>query len=163
MTETDEQTGNDERTKENQPEDMRATGPGSGPALPVWAAGLAAGGAAFASNLLIAAIARTALNAPRTFAPLTVLPLVTGSIGGVVGATSVYALLCRLFRRPMTPIFAVTGVVLLASVSLPMRLFRSRSPRFAGMTPALGVTLVSLHTVVALCSLYAVRCWREKT
>lgn len=66
MTETDGRTRNDERTKENQPEDMWATGPGSGPALTVWATDLAAGGAALASNLLIAAIARTALNAPRT-------------------------------------------------------------------------------------------------
>ncbi len=133
------------------------------PHLPAWAAGLAAGSAALSLNLLVAAAARASLNPPRTFAPLTLLPLATGSVGGVLGATGTYALLCRLFRRPKMPILAVTGSVLLASVSLPMRLFRSKSPRFAGMTPALGVTLVGLHTVVALCSLFAVRLWHNNS
>ncbi len=151
-------TENDPKTDQGQEDDQTKS---DAPHLPAWAAGLAAGSAALSLNLLITTVAKAALNTPRTFAPLTLLPLATGSVGGVLGATGVYALLCRLFRRPQVPLLAVTGGVLLASVSLPMRLFRSPSSRFAGMTPALGVTLVALHTIVALCSLFAVRFWHS--
>ena len=130
--------------------------------LPFWEAALVAGGIASALNFGIARIMARVLAAPTTFAPFTALPILSGSLGGVFGAMLVYAALLRFAPHPFPFFYMVTALVLLASVFLPLRLFRprpTRSPRFTGVTPAIAATLLGLHTIVAACSLLALRLW----
>ncbi len=130
--------------------------------LSAWEAALLAGTTASALNFGIARAMARLLHAPASFAPFTALPILSGSFGGVFGATLAYALLIRLTPHPFPVIYGVTALVLLASVALPLRLFRPRprrSKRFVGVTPAIAATLVGLHAVVALCSLSALRLW----
>ncbi len=125
-----------------------------------WAAALLAGGIASILNFGLARLAARMLHIPASFAPFTGLPILSGSFGGVFGAMLIYAAL--LAPHPFPLIYAVTALVLPASVLLPLRLFRprpTRSVRFSGVTAAIAAVLVGLHTVVALCSLYALRLW----
>jgi hypothetical protein len=133
-----------------------------GTPLPIWEAGLLAGLAATAIDFAIARLMARILHVPATFAPFTILPIASGGLGGAMGATGVYALLIHAVPHPLPMIGAVTALVLLASILLPLRLLKSRprrTNRFDGATPAVVIILVGLHTIVALCSLYAIHFW----
>lgn len=114
--------------------------------------GLSAGALAFAVNLLIATVALRVTGVPRTFPPFTLLPLLAGSLGGALLATVSFTFVRAFAARPDRMfLFVVLGCLAL-SYSLPLRLSFTRSPRFAGVTPAAQATLVLMHTVVAAVS-----------
>lgn len=103
-------------------------------------------------NLLIALIASLLLRAPRTFAPFTFLPIISGCFGGAVLAGLFYYALHLLFDRPQIAFLVAASIALLLSFHLPFRLTNHRSPRFAGATRRIQLTLCLMHTVVAVTS-----------
>ena len=124
--------------------------------LPSWQAGLIGGVAATALNLVVATVGGKALTAPDGYAPLTFLPVFSGSFGGVIAATAVYALIRRVSPKPMPVILGLTLAVLVASAYLPMRLLRPNvGERFAGVTPEIAELQFVMHSLVALVSLAA--------
>ena len=116
--------------------------------------GLVAGALSTVLDLGVANVGKYLFDAPDTFAPFTFLPILSGGLGGAVGATGVYALLLRFSRRPAQTFRLVAGGVLLASFYLPTRLLVSKSSRFAGATMPVILTMMVMHTVVAATSVY---------
>lgn len=133
--------------------------------LPVWQAGLLGGVTATVLNMGIATVGGKLLNAPDSYAPLTFLPVFSGSFGGVVAATTVYALIRKIFPQPRPVIYGTTLAVLVASAYLPMRLLRPSgvSDRFTGVTPEIAELQFVLHTCVAITSLITLRLTRTRS
>jgi len=132
--------------------------------LPVWQAAPLIGVVVFVINLVIARVMASVLNAPATFAPLTPMPVLGASLGGVLLASCVYFWMTRSLPKPLPAIYAVSGVVLLLSFILPIRLFRTSpppSPRFQGITVPIAATMILMHTLVAAGSLVAFRLWHD--
>lgn len=120
-------------------------------------AGLIATGASTAINLVVANILRLLFNPPAEYAPLTFLPIFSGCLGGSLGAVTVFGLLAKFVRKPFPVFYLITGIVLIASYSLPLRLLNSTSPRFAGHTPPILVGQMIMHTIVALSCLITLK------
>jgi hypothetical protein len=97
----------------------------------------------------IANVALRLTGVPKDFPPFTVLPLLSGVVGGFLGASIVYVLIVAFARRPDKTFFFVAIGVLAASFGLPLRLSFTHSHRFAGVTPAAQMTLALLHTIIA--------------
>jgi hypothetical protein len=120
----------------------------------LWTAS-AAGLLATTINLIVARISAAITKAPRKFAPFTWLPIITGCFGGAFLAAAVFYLLHFVFEQPQTPFITVSALALLASFHLPFRLTNHRSPRFAGATLPMQLTLCLMHTIVAAISVFA--------
>lgn len=103
-------------------------------------------------DLAIAAIASRFTHVPRDFPPFTFLPIVSGAVGGAVLAALTYSLLRAVTSHPDKAFFLVAIVALALSFLLPLRLSYTKSPRFAGVTPAAQMVLVLMHAVVATTS-----------
>lgn len=115
-------------------------------------ASLAAGVLATLVNLVIAKTAAALTKASSGFAPFTFLPIASGCFGGALLSGAVFYLLHFTFERPQMIFLIFDFIALLVSFHLPFRLTNHRSPRFAGATLAMQLTLCSMHTVVALTS-----------
>jgi hypothetical protein len=98
---------------------------------------------------LIAAVAVRVTGVPKDFPPFTTLPLLSGVLGGFICASAVYALIRAVSAQPERVFFVVSIAVLALSFALPLRLSFTKSPRFAGVTPAAQMTLALMHTVIA--------------
>lgn len=104
---------------------------------------------AFALDMALASLALRLTRVPAGFPPFTTLPILSGAIGGAVGASLVYSLLRATSRQPERAFFFVTLVVFVLSMGLPLRLSFTRSARFAGVTPSAQAVLILMHAVVA--------------
>lgn len=103
-------------------------------------------------NVALGFVLARLTGVPKDFPPFSPLPIISGSVGGPIIATSGYLALWLLIPNQvlLNAVFALAGVVLLvASYSLPRRLSFTRSPRFAGVTVAAQLALGFLHTLVA--------------
>ncbi|MGF1473760.1 MAG: hypothetical protein ACFB50_18720 [Rubrobacteraceae bacterium] len=118
----------------------------------LWVSGLGAGLVATALNSGIAAVARRLLGVSETFAPFTLGPVLAGSVAGALGVVGTFSVLRRLTERPLLWLLAISAVLLLASVRLPLGLLDSTSPRFEGANYRVVAVLFLMHTVVATCS-----------
>jgi hypothetical protein len=98
---------------------------------------------------VVANVALRLTGVPKGFPPFTALPLLSGLIGGFIGASIVYALVRTFARQPDRTFFFVAIVALAISFGLPLRLSFTKSHRFAGVTPAAQMTLALLHTIIA--------------
>ena len=98
---------------------------------------------------LIASIAARVTGVPHSFPPFTALPLLSGVVGGFLGAWAVYALINAIAKQPDRVFFFVALFFLIASFGLPLRLSFTKSPRFAGVTLAAQLVLALLHTLIA--------------
>lgn len=116
----------------------------------LWLSSLAVGLAATALNLLISAVARQLFGVPATFAPFTLGPLITGCVGGALGVVTVFAVIDRVTKHPLPWLWAISVVLWVASVYLPLGLLDSTSPRFEGVSYPVVATLFLMHTVVAV-------------
>lgn len=110
---------------------------------------VAAVASALVINLTIATVGIRLTRVPSTFPPFTFLPILSGCVGGPVLATLVYVILRRVVDHPDRAFLFVAVVMLAVSFSLPLRLSFTRSPRFAGVTPAAQMMLILMHAVVA--------------
>ena len=104
---------------------------------------------------LMAVVALRVTGVPKGFPPFTLLPLLSGVVGGYVGASAVYLLLRLTVHRPDRTMFFVSIAVLALSFGLPLRLSFTKSPRFAGVTPSAQMVLALLHTTIATCAVAA--------
>lgn len=104
---------------------------------------------------LIAAAAMRFTGVPSGFAPFTALPLLSGVVGGFLGASIVYLVIRSLSNQPNRLFLFVAIAVLALSFGLPLRLSFTKSPRFSGVTPAAQMTLALLHTIVATAAVTA--------
>lgn len=118
-------------------------------------AGFFAGAAATLLNIGVSTAAAWLTKAPPTFAPFTLLPVVSGSLGGAVFACLVYFGLQNIPSYPHLVIAGVAAAVLLASFNLPYRIMFSPSPRFAGVSLPIQIAQGLMHTVVAALSVVA--------
>ena len=115
--------------------------------LTLWAAGIA-----FVVDLVIGTVAPRLTGVAQNFPPFTLLPILSGTVGGVLCASIVYSVLRATVRQPDRIFFFVTLTVFALALLLPLRLSFTRSPRFAGVTPSAQMVLVLMHAVVATVS-----------
>ena len=112
-------------------------------------------GLSFALDFLLAQAGFRLTPVPKNFPPFTVLPILSGAVGGPILAFLTYAVI-RLAAKQPEKIFLFVAVGALAlSFALPLRLSFTRSARFAGVTPTAQMILVLMHTVVATVSVAA--------
>lgn len=110
---------------------------------------LAASGLAFAVDYLIGRAGLRWTHVPKEFPPFTLLPILSGAVGGPLLAALVYSLVRALSKQPEKTFLFVAVAALALSFALPLRLSFTKSARFAGATPAAQIVLVLMHTVVA--------------
>lgn len=110
---------------------------------------------AFALDMGIGVAAPPLTAVPRDFPPFTFLPILSGTVGGTILASLVYSILRASVAVPDRAFLFLTLAVFTLSLALPLRLSFTRSPRFAGVTPAAQMALVLMHAVVATVSLIA--------
>ena len=98
---------------------------------------------------LMAALAMRFTGVPKGFPPFTALPLLSGVLGGFLGAWAVFAIIRAVSAQPNRTFLFVSIAVLALSFALPLRLSFTRAPRFFGVTPAAQMMLALMHTVIA--------------
>ena len=113
---------------------------------------LIAGIVALVVDMAIGSAAVRLTRVPQDFPPFTLLPILSGTIGGAVLASAVYGVIRMVARNPDRIFFFVTLAVFALSLGLPLRLSYTRSHRFAGVTPSAQMVLVLMHAVVATVS-----------
>jgi len=104
---------------------------------------------AFAIDIMIALAGLRFTDVPSDFPPFTLLPILSGCVGGVVMASLTYAVLKLVSAHPEKMFLFVAVGALALSFALPLRLSFTKSRRFAGVTPSAQAMLVLMHTVVA--------------
>lgn len=110
--------------------------------------------------LPLALLLRRVTGVPRTYPPLSPLPILSGTVGGALLTDLGYGLLMAVFPDPHTRriVFLSLGLLLLiASFHLPYRLSYTKSPRFAGVTPAAQISQGVLHILVVVGSMLCFR------
>lgn len=113
---------------------------------------LLAGLIAFLVDLAIGTVAPHFTHVPKNFPPFTLLPVLSGTMGGVICASLVYSLIKLVAPNPDRVFFFVALGVFTLALALPVRLSYTRSQRFRGVTPAAQMVLVLMHAVVATVS-----------
>ena len=103
----------------------------------------------FVAVWLLANVALRVTGVPRGFPPFTVLPLLSGVVGGFLGASAVYLIIRSVSANPNRSMFFVSIFVLALSFGLPLRLSFTKSSRFAGVTTSAQMVLALLHTTIA--------------
>jgi hypothetical protein len=104
---------------------------------------------AFLVDYGVAQVALRITGVPKDFPPFTLLPILSGVIGGFLFGSVAYAIIRASFVRPERVFLFVAVTALALSFSLPLRLSFTKSRRFAGATPAAQIALVLMHSVVA--------------
>lgn len=113
---------------------------------------LTAAAIALVLDLALGTAAPRLTRVPQDLPPFTFLPILSGTVGGVILASLVYSLLRAVSRTPDRLFFFVALSVFALSLGLPLRLSFTRSPRFAGVTPSAQMVLVLMHAIVAVVS-----------
>ena len=123
------------------------------PGLPLWKCALLAMGVSAAINAVLYLLG-AALGAfprevvvPNAGGPMTLMPVVTASVVGVLGGTAVFALLRRFVVRPVRVFVLVAVVVLFLSFVTPFTI--------PGAPPAMIAVLEAMHVVVAAVTVWA--------
>ena len=110
---------------------------------------LLACGFAFTIDYAIARLGVHLTKVPSDFPPFTLLPILSGCVGGVLMAAVTYAAINAFSVHPQRVFLFVAVAALALSFALPLRLSFTKSRRFAGVTPGAQAILVLMHTVVA--------------
>jgi Family of unknown function (DUF6069) len=107
--------------------------------------------AATAANLLLRALAVAAFDIPQPgFEPIQVRPVIISTVGAVIVAGLVYALVERVARDPDRTFRVVAGVALLASLYPPLALGLADPPENPGTDAASVGALMAMHVVTAV-------------
>ena len=104
---------------------------------------------AFLADALIGFAGLRVTHVPKGFPPFTLLPILSGAVGGAILASVTYTILQAVSRQPERVFLFVAVGVLALSFALPLRLSFTKSARFGGVTPSAQMVLVLMHTVVA--------------
>lgn len=106
--------------------------------------------AAAAANLLVRALAVGAFDIPQPeFEPLQIRPVLLSTIGSVIAAGLVFALVARLARDAVRTFYLVAGVALIASLYAPLSLGLADPPENPGTNAESVGTLIAMHVVSA--------------
>ena len=104
---------------------------------------------AFVVDALIGFAGLRFTHVPKGFPPFTLLPILSGAVGGAILASITYAAIQAVSKQPDKVFLFVAVAALALSFALPLRLSFTKSARFAGVTPSAQMVLVLMHTVVA--------------
>ena len=107
---------------------------------------------AFIIDFALGTAAMRLTRVPPDFPPFTLLPILSGAVGGAILASFVYAAVRAISSAPDRLFFFLTLAAFTLSLGLPLRLSFTRSLRFTGVTPAAQMVLVLMHAVVAVVS-----------
>jgi len=103
--------------------------------------------AAVIANVLLRALAVAAFDIPQPeFEELNLRPVIVSTLGGVIAAGLVYALIARLARDPVRPFLIVAAAALLLSLIAPLTIDDPDAD-----AAAVG-TLIAMHVVAAAIS-----------
>ncbi len=104
---------------------------------------------AFAVDSLIGQAGLPFTQVPKEFPPFTLLPILSGAVGGPLLALLSYSIIQAAFTQPEKKFLFLAVAALALSFALPLRLSSTKSPRFAGVTPTAQMVQVLMHTIVA--------------
>jgi hypothetical protein len=111
---------------------------------------LVAAVAAVVANVLLRALAVAVLDIPQPeFEPLQVRAVVVSTLGGVIAAGGVFAILARRARDPARVFVIVATVALVVSLWAPISLAVADPPENPGTDAGSVGTLVVMHVVAA--------------
>jgi len=103
--------------------------------------------AAVIVNVLLRALAVAAFDIPQPeFEPLNLRPVIISTLGGVIAAGLVYALIAQITRAPTRPFLIVAAAALLLSLIAPLTIDDPNAD-----ADAVG-TLIAMHVVAAAIS-----------
>jgi hypothetical protein len=106
--------------------------------------------AATVANLVLRAVAVAALDIPQPgFEPLNVRPVILSTVGGVIAAGVVFAVVSRLARNPARTFAIVAAVALVLSLYAPLSLDLADPPENPGTDAGSVGTLMLMHVVAA--------------
>jgi hypothetical protein len=106
--------------------------------------------AATLANLVLRAIAVAVLDIPQPeFEPLQVRAVIVSTVGGVIAAGIVFAIVVRLARDPARAFVIIAAVALLLSLYAPLSLGLADPPEDPGTDAGSVGTLMLMHVVAA--------------
>jgi hypothetical protein len=112
--------------------------------------------AAVVANLALRALAVAVLDIPQPgFEPLQPRAVALSTLGGVVAAGLVYALVARVARDPGRTFTIVAAVALLLSLYAPLSLGLADPPENPGTDAGSVGTLIAMHILAAAISVPA--------
>lgn len=104
---------------------------------------------AFVVDSLLARAAMRITGVPKGFPPFTLLPILSGVVGGFLLAGLTYAVVRLVSTRADRTFLFIAIAALALSFALPLRLSFTKSKRFAGATPSAQMVLALMHTIIA--------------
>jgi hypothetical protein len=111
---------------------------------------LAAAVAAVVANVVLRALAVALLDIPQPeFEPLQLRAVVVSTVGGVVAAGVVFAIVARFARDPVRVFVIVAAVALVLSLWAPISLGIADPPENPGTDAGSVGTLIVMHVVAA--------------
>jgi hypothetical protein len=111
---------------------------------------LAAAVAAVVANVILRALAVALLDIPQPeFEPLQLRAVVVSTVGGVVAAGVVFAIVARFARDPVRVFVIVAAVALVLSLWAPISLGIADPPENPGTDAGSVGTLIVMHVVAA--------------
>jgi len=109
--------------------------------------------AAVVANLLLRALAVAVLDIPQPeFEPLQVRAVVLSTLGGVIGAGLVYAIVARFARDARRTFVVIAGIALVLSLWAPLSLSLADPPEDPGTDAGSVGTLIAMHVLAAAIS-----------
>jgi hypothetical protein len=109
--------------------------------------------AAVVANLLLRAVAVAVLDIPQPeFEPLRPRAVALSTLGGVIAAGVVYALVARFARDPRRTFLIVAGIALVLSLWAPLSLGLADPPENPGTDAGSVGTLIVMHVLAAAIS-----------
>jgi Family of unknown function (DUF6069) len=106
--------------------------------------------AATLANLVLRAIAVAVLDIPQPeFEPLQVRAVIVSTVGGVIAAGIVFAIVVRLARDPARAFVIIAAVALVLSLYAPLSLGLADPPEDPGTDAGSVGTLMLMHVVAA--------------
>jgi hypothetical protein len=106
--------------------------------------------AAAAANLLLRAIAVGVFDIPQPeFEPLAPRAVILSTVGAVIAAGIVFAIVVRLARDPVRTYYVIAVVALVASLYAPLALGLADPPENPGTNAESVGTLIVMHVVSA--------------
>jgi hypothetical protein len=101
-------------------------------------------------NVLLRAAAVAAFDIPQPeFEPLQLRDVIVSTVGAVIAAGIVFAIVARLARNPARTFVIVAAVALVASLAAPLSVGLADPPEYPGTDAAATGTLIAMHFITA--------------
>lgn len=101
-------------------------------------------------NVLLRAVAVAAFDIPQPeFEPLQLRDVIVSTIGAVIAAGIVFAVVARLARDPVRTYAIVAAVALVVSLAAPLSIGLADPPEYPGTDAGAVGTMIAMHVVTA--------------